>query len=86
MIEPKFDVNDVLKPIMDDTNKIRLHVVEVTMQKCPANINQVRYLCRMWSSRFKGDAPGISPGLISFNEIEVEKFVDPEKQPSASTT
>ncbi len=76
MLKPKFDVNDVLGLVMDSTNKIKLHVIEVHTQKCPAGIEQIRYICRVFTERFKGDAPSFIGRLFEFNELEVEKFED----------
>ena len=74
MKKPKFDVGDVLKPVLDDTCKIKFHVIEVLTQKCPAGIEQVKYLGRFHTTQFHGDPASITRNLFEVNEIEVEKW------------
>ena len=82
MKEPKFDVGDVLGLVLDDTGKIKLHVIEVHAQKCPAGIEQIRYSCRVHVTRFKGDAATVTSHLFDFNEMEVRKPIISETSPS----
>lgn len=78
MRTPKFDVGDVVKPKLDDTGKIKLHIIEVRTQKCAAGIEQVTYLCRFHATSFKGDPASITRNLFDLNEMEVEKWVEPK--------
>lgn len=76
--EPNHQVRDVLKLVLDDTGLVKLHVIEVITQECPARIRQITYKCRVHTQRFKGDAPTVTSSLFPFNEIEVEKFTATE--------
>ena len=75
--EPKHKVGDVLALTIDETGLVKLHVIEVITQECPARIRQVLYRCRVHTTRFKGAAPTITAGLFEINEIEVKAYVDP---------
>lgn len=73
MSETKFKVGDVLKPVLDNTNRIKLHVIEILRQTCPSMIEQTIYRCRTHTQiQSKLDPAAISRNLFDFNEIEVE--------------
>ncbi len=76
MKEPKFDVGDVLGLVLDSTGKIKLHVIEVHTQKCPAGIEQIKYSCRIHTRRFTDEPAAVRASLFTFNEIEVKKLED----------
>ena len=75
----KFKVGDILKPTIDDTGLIKLHVNEVHIQLCYSGIEQVHYLCRVWVKAFKSSVPQTISRLIEFSEIEVETWLPPTK-------
>ena len=72
-LNTEFKIGDVLKPKIDNTNKIRLHVVEVKTITCVAG-TQTLYGCRVYASAYKKDPPAITLSLTFFNEVEVEKW------------
>ncbi len=72
MIIPKFKPGDVLKHVLEETDLVKLHVIEVTTQTCPAKIMQVKYVCRVLTKAYKNSSASISRVLYEFNEIEVE--------------
>ena len=71
--KPKYSVGDVLKPILDDTGLIKLHVVEVRTQQCPAMTIQYSYHCRVHTQEYHKAPASMTKSLFDFNEIEVEK-------------
>lgn len=81
MKEPKFKVGDVLAPVMEETDLIKMHVIEVITQTCPANIEQIKYICRVHVKPFKGSTQpaAILKNLFDFNEIEVELWKEKPK-------
>ena len=72
MAKPKFKVGDVLSPIIEETDLVKLHVLEVLTQKCAGGIEQIHYLCRVHSKHYKGSAGVFTKSSFSLNEIEVE--------------
>ena len=78
MITPKYNVGDVLKPVLDDTGLTQFHVIEVLTQTCPANIAQIKYLCRVHTKRWAKEPAALSRVLFDFNEIEIEMWTKQE--------
>lgn len=78
MQNPLFDVGDILAPRLDDTGLIKCHVLEVRTQRCPAQIEQIQYICRIHSKTYKGTPANISTHLVFFNEIELVEYKEPE--------
>ncbi len=79
MIEPKFKVGNVLKPIMDDTGLIKCHVIEIQTLTCPGGA-QVTYFCRIHTQAYKDSPASITSKFFQMNEIELEPWTGiPEK-------
>ena len=72
MSKPKFKVGDVLMPVVEPTDLIKLHVLEVKTQICVAAVTQIFYRCRVFTKHHKLAPPSISIGLFEFNEMEVK--------------
>lgn len=80
MKTPKFNVGDVLKPVLDDTGLIKCHVVETNVQVCSAGIEQITYLCRVHTKPYRSAPASITNANFRFNELELEVWtkVKPE--------
>ena len=76
MIEPKFKVGDVLKPVLDDTGLIKCHIVEILTQVCPVGPEgvQVTYSCRVHTKSYKSSPACVHPNTIRFHEFELEPW------------
>lgn len=72
MRKPKFKIGDVLQPIVEETNLVKFHVVEIHTQICEAGIEQIFYSCRIYTKHYAGAAAGIARDLFLFNEMEVK--------------
>jgi len=72
MAKAKFKVGDILSPILEETDLVKLHVLEVVIQKCNAGIEQIHYLCRVHTKQFRGSTGVFTKSLFPLNEIEVE--------------
>ncbi len=47
-------------------------------ERCPAQIEQIQYLCRMHVKMYKVGTAQITKSLILFNEIELVPYKEPE--------
>ena len=76
--KPKYNLNDVLAPILDDTGLVKLHVVEI-MTITGKTSNAKLYHCRVYTTNFKGGAPVLSKDLIRFSEAELKLYKEPKE-------
>lgn len=73
MSKPKYSINDVLRPKLDSTGLVKLHVVGVKTLELASGF-EISYQCRVYTERFKGSPPAIPASLFEFYEPEVEEW------------
>ena len=71
---PKYKIGQVLKPIIDTSNNVRLHVVAVSTLDVGTCGLQIGYRCRVYTKPFTGGTPSATKNLFEFEEMEVEPF------------
>ncbi len=75
MVEPKFTVGQLLKPVVDKTGLIILQVIEVTTHTCYSG-TQIYYDCRVHTQQAASVPASMTRGLFKFSEIEVKLHED----------
>ncbi len=79
MNEPKYKIGQVLKPIIDESNNVRLHVVAITTLEVGTSGKQIGYRCRVYTNQFVGGTPSATKALFGFEEMEVEPHPESNK-------
>ena len=73
MKKPKYGINDVLAPVLDDTGLVKLHVISVKTLEMSTGY-EISYQCRVYTTRFKGTPPTLPSTLFEFSEFEVKAY------------